>query len=489
MADNSDTSKVERIWTILIYMAGDNNLSEECVYALTEAKEALTNEFDKLAVLAQFDPSGVRTETRRFLLRSRTKTLTEDAEIVGWKARETDTGEPLNLLEFIRWGIGQFPARYFMVILLGHGGSNIDDDFLLRDENPANSLNILELRYIFEQLEADQRMIHILGMDTCLMSMAELCFELNRASVKYLVGSEGFSPNTGWPYKEILGALKDQIRTNPDGATPEWLSKRILEDYNTFYRPYINGGIAVDQSILEVNKIDEVKKRMFTLCGALLAEIGAGELDYGKPKQNALVLAHWDAQSYNGELFVDLHDFLDRLIARYVQVGAQGSRVVPLCRDVKTAIEALVVKTCVAGAAFQFSFGISIYFPWAILSPRYANLAFPKESLWLDFLRKYHIKTRRPSRDERPSVPLVDQPPPFRASVPTNRGRTGRIESMRNPPIAEVVQCPAAVAKEHPPNGSPQNETPAQGETVEGAKKSKRKRRVGRARSTGSDAV
>jgi hypothetical protein len=94
-----------RQWTVLIYMAGDNNLSEECVYSLIEAKEALTDYHNKLAVLAQFDPSGVLAETKRYLLRSKEKPLEKDAEKTGWKASETNTGEPHNLLEFLRWGM------------------------------------------------------------------------------------------------------------------------------------------------------------------------------------------------------------------------------------------------------------------------------------------------------------------------------------------------------------------------------------------------
>ena len=450
---SSNPEEPKRIWTVLLYMAGDNNLTEECVYALTEAKQALTNEFDKLAVVAQFDPSGVRSQTKRYLLRSKTKSLEDDAAQIGWTASETDTGEPLNLLEFIRWGIAQFPAKYYMVVLIGHGGNNIDEDFLLRDENPPNALNVLELRHIFEQLEADHRMIHILGMDTCLMNMAEVCFELNRASVKFMVSSEGFSPNTGWPYQQILDALRDQIKDKPGEAKPEWLAKQIVQQYNAFYEPYINGGIAVDQSVLEIYKIDEVKKRMFTLVGALQEEINKGELDYGKPKNNALVLAHWDAQSYNGELFVDLHDFCDRLVVRYKELKEKGiavdiSKVVELCKKVSEAIDDLSVKTCVAGAAFQFSYGISIYFPWAILSPRYKNLAFPKETRWLDFLRQYHVLTRRPSRKRfRGETKFDDTVPPFRFAVPTTKGRAGTVESMRNPPTREFVQCPALVVE------------------------------------------
>jgi hypothetical protein len=154
-------------------------------------------------------------------------------------------------------------------------------------------------------------------------------------------------------------------------------------------------------------------------------------------------------------LFVDLRDFCDRLIVRYNQIGDYG-KVVDLCEKVSEAIDKLVLTSSVAGAAFQFSYGISIYFPWSILSPRYGNLAFPKETHWLDFLRRYHEKTRRTSRlraDEHSRADEKDtfgQPLPsittntFRASVPTNKGRNGNVESMRNPPTREFVEFPAS---------------------------------------------
>ncbi len=434
--------KPKRVWTVLLYMAGDNNLSEECVYALTEAKEALTDKFDELAVLAQFDPSGVRAETRRYLLRSPNFTLQEDAELTGWTARETDTGEPHNLLEFIRWGISQYPAEYFMVVLVGHG-SGTDDDFLVRDENPPGALSILELRDVFTQLTNDGHTIDILGMDTCLMNMAEVCFELNRTNTTFLVGSEGFSPNTGWPYKDIFDPLVKQIEADSKTsdetkkvARPEWLARLIVEEYMRFYVPYINGGISVDQSVLDIVGINDVKRKMFSLVGSLLDEFEKGELNYGKPKQNALLLAHWESQSYNGEVFVDLFDFCDRLALRYPR--HPGSEVIRFCREVQNAIAGLVIRSCVAGAAFQFSYGISIYFPWAELSPRYGNLSFPKETRWLDFLDQYHKKTRREGRRE---LEFRETIPPGRASVPINKGRDGRVESMRNPPTEEVKGC------------------------------------------------
>ena len=419
----------QREWTVMIYMAGDNNLSEECVYSLTQIKESL-KDIPELSVIAQFDPSGVRAETKRYDL-THAHTLTKDAESTGWKALETNTGEPLNLLDFIRWGISDYKAARYMVVLVGHG-SGTDDDFLLRDENPPDSLSILELRDVFETITRDGNRIDILGMDTCLMSMAEVCYELKRTNLTYLVGSEGFSPNTGWPYATIIAKLTAKILLG--GATPKWLAELITEEYKNFYVPYINGGISVDQSVLEIGKIDPVSDAVRDLVDKLRAEIKANELDYLKPKQNALLLAHWETQSYNGEVFVDLYDFCDRLELRYKLIPDSGE-VPAACRAVKRAIGDLVTKGCYAGAAFQFSFGVSIYFPWAFQSPTYSNLSFPKETHWLDFLKDYHDVTRRKPprcRDVRDTG---------RASVPTNKGRDGRVESMRNPSNAECVQC------------------------------------------------
>lgn len=441
-------------WTVLLYMAGDNNLSEECVYALNEIKEGL-NDNPRLKVLAQFDPSGLRAPTRRYDLHSTKTSLKDD---IRWEARETDTGEAINLLEFIRWGISTYPADHYMVVLVGHG-TGTDDDFL-RDENPPSSLSILEFQEVFAKLTDDGHTIDILGMDTCLMSMAEVCYEMFRKKVTYMVGSEGFAPNTGWPYRAILGELSEMIPTDGSASpvNPEWLAARIVDKYHEFYKPYINGGISVDQTALEVDKIEGVQQAMFSLVRTLKQEFETKELDYGKPKQNAFILAHWEAQSYNGEVFVDLYDFCQRLQLRY-----EDKTVYDRCERVKEAIRDVVVKTSVAGAAFQFSFGLSIYFPWGGLSPKYGNLSFPKATNWIDFLPLYLNKTRRPGQKVPATAGARTQPPaggvldtaPVRATTPTNKGRNGNVESMRNPALEEFVGTTMPLLEEGKGNGFP----------------------------------
>src|SRR5688572_32313631 len=51
-------------WTVMVYMAGDNNLSEEMIYAIKEMyRVGVTKEFD---VTVQFDPSGIGPRVRRY---------------------------------------------------------------------------------------------------------------------------------------------------------------------------------------------------------------------------------------------------------------------------------------------------------------------------------------------------------------------------------------------------------------------------------------
>ncbi len=51
-------------WTVMVYMAGDNNLSADCIWALTEMKKL--NGVKGLNIIAQFDPSDGRAKTRRY---------------------------------------------------------------------------------------------------------------------------------------------------------------------------------------------------------------------------------------------------------------------------------------------------------------------------------------------------------------------------------------------------------------------------------------
>lgn len=440
-------------WTIMIYLAGDNNLTAECMFALTEMKTAAFDE-QEVNVIAQFDPSDPYlpahryvinrsrdgslyadiidsaryykatgevnfrkesrnakslAETRRSARKSSDKTLAratlssiEADKIV---SNDTDTGCPITLYNFISFCLEEYKADHYMVVLSGHAGGT-ERGYLLKDESSSRSLTLNELKQVFKKVKSDRKgkLIDVVGMDNCLMSMAEICYEL-RGLAEFVVGCESVSPASGWPYRQILERLAQQVAAPKSGARQPpavEAAKAIVEEYINYYSTYWVAGLSVTQSALNLKKVDELNRHVNGLASAMERELKREWKDNtGKrtpPKkrtfENSLLLAHWEAQSYNGEQFVDLYDFCDCLENR-----VNEPEIVKRCRELKKFIETeFVLISCYCGPAYQYSHGVSMYFPWAQVAPSYWNLGFVRQSKdngWGSFLQTYTRLTRR----------------------------------------------------------------------------------------------
>src|SRR6476620_9022528 len=295
--------KSNAAWTVMVYLAGDNNLTTECMFALAEMKQAAFGEH--LNVIAQFDPCDPQLPTHRYHIKRhgkkksfrhdiidraghtsdpgevsfaneslRAQALAADRKLERSLCRpelyectltsspaeeevitdDTDTGSPVTLYNFIAFCLEKYPADHYLVVLSGHAGGT-ERDYLLKDESSARSLTFNELQQVFKQIKRDRhgKLIDIIGMDNCLMSMAEICFEL-RDVAEIIVGCESFSPISGWPYRQILERLcKDFVDPKlPDGksVTVE-AAKAIVEEYVSFYSTYWMAGLSVTQSALD----------------------------------------------------------------------------------------------------------------------------------------------------------------------------------------------------------------------------------------------
>ena len=87
-------------------------------------------------------------------------------------------------------------------------------------------------------------LVDVLGMDSRLMSTAEVGDEMCE-HVAYLVGSEGFVPNTGWPYRYLLNKLEERCR-NDAPILPNELCDSLVRNYIDYYRTYLPAGVSVD---------------------------------------------------------------------------------------------------------------------------------------------------------------------------------------------------------------------------------------------------
>ena len=441
-------------WTVMVYLAGDNNLTTECMFALTEMKHAAFGKH--LNVIAEFDPQDPHLPTHRYHIKKRGKksfhhdiidragyaanngevTFKNESLKAQALARErkrerqlrrpeldkacltgppvvqevitddTDTGSPITLYNFISFCLQEYPADHYLVVLSGHAGGT-ERDYLLRDESSARSLTFNELKNVFQRVKEDRngKRIDIVGMDNCLMSMAEICYEL-RGLAEIVVGCESFTPASGWPYREVLERLaRDCVspKLAPQQSVAEAAARAIVREYVNYYANYWIAGLSVTQSALNVCKAEKLREEIDKLAQLmeqqLIEERRASDSDgAARLFHDELLLAHWEAQSYNGEQYVDLFDFCDRLETRLPDGAVAGQ-----CRVVKDFLSNdFVLTSCYSGAAYQYSYGVSLYFPWSHVAPSYWNLDFVKNSDgrgWGSFLKTYTLLTRRAPRD------------------------------------------------------------------------------------------
>jgi hypothetical protein len=469
------SKKPQYDWTVMVYLSGDNNLSSEMLWALTEIEEAmkLRKEGERIALTVQYDPLSPAAGTLLYAMPySETfKTLPKlkrpafkvpFAHALRKIIKGEDAASPKALGEFIDFSTKAFPSKYRMLILSGHG-SGAEGDFLT-DNNPgqgagarprpqagspkqaddesrlppSGTLTIPALGQVLAPPPATRRMarakardlshprprIDVLGMDSCLMSTLEVAHEVSR-SVTFLVGSEGFIPNTGWPYFELLTKLRQRVADKKD-VSPAVISAVIVDECADYYSEYLPSGVSLDIASCELKHIGDVRRAVAALATLLTKDIGKRDI------QNAVVLAHWRAQAFKLEQYTDLWDFCNELRREFDDKGEESHPIAEACSGVLVAINRVVGAPTETpdrpggrgrqrslGLDFQYARGLSVYFPWCAPTragvdyfAQYRRLRFPKRSRWGRFLDAYLRATMRLPRNESgkalDDLPLLD---------------------------------------------------------------------------------
>jgi len=384
--------------------------------------------------------------------------------------------------EFIRnYLVRHRTSRHLMVILSGHGSGAIGD--FLPDDNPSSALSIPRLRATLEdatRLAGDQlaydirriaelsatalvpdrpaleevarqlpnvrlvlspRKIDILGMDSCLMSMLEVCYEI-RECAHYMIGSEGFIAGTGWPYQRLIETLvqfQEPDLHPPDSAlVARQAALAFADKFVSYFRDYQPAGMSSHIAVVDlhelVNKGEDpcgfikALRELADLLVEVLKPLRSDEelceipgtnppgCSTGAPKhlaerrrvRDAVTLAHWYAQSFKWEQYVDLFDFF-RQLKRFLDPkrGPKGwyDRLRKRCDEIiqySMAGKGLILYSNFTGPEFQHAHGLSVYFPWSAedFVPEYSELQFAQDTRWDDFLRVYLRVTRRVRRGE-----------------------------------------------------------------------------------------
>ena len=398
----------ERLWTVMVYMVGDyNNLDNNGFADLIEMKKAGSS--PEVAVLAQFSRGVKNRPTKRYCLTKGERDGALAQDVVAELGR-IEASSPEALADFIGWGVDNYPARHYMLIMWGHG-NGADDERLPDTSYPIHHIDnsmpapvaqsrgialgysVVESqtvdfldsrRFKMALAAATERMgrkIDVLGMDACLMSGIEVCYQV-RDSVRFTVAPEGFGPLDGWPYDKILSELVAK-----PSLEPEQLARVIVKEYLDSYADYED--VCVTQSICNLDESPSLVNAVDSLATTLISNLPDPEV------KKEIILSRWQAQSYEGTDYVDLYDFCS-LLAQ----NSDHAEIKNACQTVINIIDGknFVVESLYRGSGAQYSYGLSIYFPLTQISALYQRLDFAQHTHWVEFLKQFQKTTRRPER-------------------------------------------------------------------------------------------
>jgi hypothetical protein len=411
-------------WTVMTYLAGDNNLDSAGVTDLGEIKKVGST--NNLNLVAQFDRRAASRQTRRYFLKKGTSLEDDAVQNLG----ETNTGDPKVLSDFVQWSVKNYPADRYMLVVWNHGNGWDDEDVyrlargsvgvnitrrgsvmdrgpkdkgidvsmrrlrvvaggrfrrslfsssvktairtrgIAYDDNAKDFLDNVELKgVLLTAKRAIGRNLDVLGLDACLMSMAEVGFE-NRVAVDFTVGSEQTEPGDGWPYNTILNDLAKNPKMN-GRELASTVVKRYLASYDA--------SSGVTQAACDLAESAMLLKVVNRLADVLREALSNSVTRAG------MILSRTQAQSYETKDYVDLQDLCELFMTNC----AANNMITAAARAGIAAIKKYVIASGAKGLEIANSHGVSIHFPndpRQPLSPLYSRLDWAKKGRWDEFL-------------------------------------------------------------------------------------------------------
>ncbi|MCK4666078.1 hypothetical protein KAU33_04990, partial [Candidatus Dependentiae bacterium] len=365
-------------WTIMVYLASDNNLEEAGLDDYIEmAKVGSTTDFD---IVVQMDripgessDYGDWTTTKRFhVTQGSTPTAANQISDLG----EKNMGDPQTAKDFINWAITNYPSDHYALIFWDHGdgwtrarslfSKAKGDDYTkgtCSDDTDGDCLYFtqgeFEDIFSYAYTQNSNQKLDIVGFDVCLDGMWENMVA-SEPYFEYFVASEMNEWNDGWSYWYFLQKLSD----NTGNLTAKQLADFIVEAYE-------NGD--------DGNNNSNPSKTGYTLSSIALSQLSnlndkinvlAQELACAKAAGYTTEIATARSATFecNGSSQIDLYDLCVKLKA---QAGLPTS-VHDAATDVQTAIN-LAVSSNFRVILYPNNHGIAIYYPESGYNTAYNN--------------------------------------------------------------------------------------------------------------------
>lgn len=385
------TPRKEKDWTVLSYVM-DNNLGK-----MRQMESVGTS--DRTNIVSSFARQGGVGMERSYYLVNHSNSesyMAEDNSVALKNMGIQDFGDPKTLEDFLVWGIKNFPAKNYAIVMHNHGNIWMGG---WRDFSTENMLTLPEIQKSLDNVYKRTGVRpNIIAMDACLMANIENAYQL-RDTADYLVASEDLEfmqyhgEYAGMALDKMLDLLpreKEDVCLQPADVAERW-----IEQSET------NKGTPT-LSALKLKEIRNVARKADTLAGAILDSGVSMEVI----RQIVMSTKHF-AERGETKPFIyqhDLYHFAQNILAETsIQDEAVRSAAKALC----TAIDRAVMRNQNKGPGEENAHGISVYLPHRIEGVErpqqlleqsvagkirkhisYQDLAFARDSRWDELFTK-----------------------------------------------------------------------------------------------------
>lgn len=417
-------SQDKKDWTILIYIAGDNNLYKFALRNLEQLKQVGSNELLNIVVHFDYHRSNGPKKTRRFYI-ERNNIL--EIGTYPWM----DSGSDKTLIDASRWAIKNYPSNNFALVLWNHGSGDLNlvnhlnfklinpseffyydgkkkqivldkkttfSDLLIKetkekgicfDDTTLNYLDDKKLINAFEQIcgilneTNGKKKIDVILMDACLMSgigTAYLCSKY----ADYLTASQEVVMGPGYNYQTMLKVLS-KVK-----MTPKEFVKHIVDNYEKTYNPITQD---YTESGLNLNYMDSFISEFNKFCDIIN--------DFIKIDQNELIKKTIKycaggniCISFEEPAYIDFGNFLDNIFLFSSKINLKNNNGLNFSDEIKKQIVIIknllkkLVEKNVNGKNYYKATGLSIYFPKNFIDKNYKKTLFGSSTKWGNVLEK-----------------------------------------------------------------------------------------------------
>jgi Clostripain family len=340
-------------YTVLIYMIGSSDLAspqEGSGSKININEMEAIGSSSKINVIIQTG-GGIKSspiDDHKFIdftVVQRHKILKNGIQNLG-NLGKRDMADPKTLTDFIIWGMSNFPAKKYAIILWDHGSgiNGFGNDALFNHD----ILKLSEMVKAFaDAKKITNKNFELIGFDACLMASVEVANMISSFG-NYMVASEEDVPLTGWNYSSILEKLTKYPESN--GSS---LGKTMADSYLKYYNSEINQK-TVTLSVINLTKVSQITNGIEELSNYMNGKI------VNTPSAISIIKAADSTERFgqtarNSSGLVDLYDLLSHIKIQFPDTKY-------LCESIQRSLKSSIIYN-INGKARANATGLSIYMP------------------------------------------------------------------------------------------------------------------------------